>query len=263
MVNKIPKILVVPDSHADAEDKRLDRFDWLGQMIVDERPDIVVDIGDRADMPSLSTYDKGTKGYEGRRYLRDLAAVHEANRRILAPLKALQKHQRKHKKKVYNPELIITMGNHEQRILRACNSSPELDGHLCYGDLQYEKDWKVFDFLDIVERGGVNFSHYFAGGLMGKPIGGVNAARAHINKLFVSTVSGHSHLLDYAEDVDAVGRKIQSLVVGCYLEDRPAWANPQQFAMWSSGIVMLENVVNGTYDWKVTNIKTMEELYGR
>lgn len=255
------KILVIPDSHSDGEDKRPDRFKWLGQMIVDEQPDIVIDIGDRADMPSLSTYDRGTKGFEGRRYLKDLKAVHTANKLILAPLKSLQRHQRKNKKKVYNPELLMTLGNHEQRILRACNASPELDGHLSYGDLKYD-DWNTFDFLEVIERGGVKFSHFFVGGLMGKPIGGVNAARSHISKLHCSTVSGHSHLLDYAEDVDAGGNKIQALVVGWYGEDKPAWATEQQFKLWSSGIVVLDNVENGNYDLRVIGIKTMEKLYG-
>ena len=255
------KILVIPDSHADYKDKRLDRFDWVGRMIVDERPDIVVDIGDRADLPSLSTYDKGTKGFEGRRYTKDLEAVHEANKRILKPLRSLQKKQRKHKKKVYRPELIITLGNHEHRIKRACNTSAELDGYLSYEDLKYD-GWKVYDFLDVVDRGGVLFSHYFASGLMGQPIGGVNSARSHLSKLHRSTVSGHSHLLDYAEVTDGAGKKLQSIVVGCYLEDKPGWATEQQFRQWSSGIVVLDNVKDGNYDLRTVSIKTMEERYG-
>ena len=255
------KILVIPDSHADYKDKRLDRFDWLGQLIVDERPDIVVDIGDRADIPSLSVYDRGTKGFEGRRYTKDLEAVHIANKKILAPLRALQKKQRKNKKRVYQPELIITLGNHEHRILRACNSSAELDGFLSYGDLGYD-GWDMYGFLEIVERGGVNFSHYFVSGLMGQPIGGVNAARAHLSKLHCSTVSGHSHLLDYAEVTTVAGKKIQSLVCGCYLEDKPGWASQQQFEQWSSGICILDNVEDGTYDLRTISIKTMEEMYG-
>lgn len=255
------KILVVPDSHADYKDKRLDRFDWLGKMIVDEQPDIVVDIGDRADMPSLSVYDKGTKGFEGRRYTKDLEAVHTANKKILAPLRALQKKQRKNKKKVYQPELIITLGNHEHRILRACNSSAELDGFLSYGDLQYD-GWDVYDFLEVVERGGVLFSHYFVSGLMGTPIGGVNSARSHINKLHRSTVSGHSHLLDYSEATSVAGQKFQTLVCGCYLEDKPEWASEQQFKQWSSGICILDNVKDGNYDLRTIGIKTMEKKYG-
>lgn len=256
------KILVIPDSHACCDNERLDRFDWVGKMIVDERPDIVVDIGDRADLPSLSTYDRGTKGFEGRRYSNDLAAIHEANRRLLAPLKKLQKKQKQSKRKVYKPELIVTLGNHEQRILRACSSSPELDGYLTYDDLQYEKDWKVFDFLEIVERGGVKFSHYFVSGIMGKAIGGVNSAKSHLSKLHCSTVSGHSHLFDYAEEVDAMGNRIQAMVVGWYGEDSPHWTNPQQYKLWSSGVVILDNVKNGTYDYKRVGIETMEKLYG-
>lgn len=255
------KILVIPDSHADSNDKRLDRFDWLGKMIVDERPDIVVDIGDRADLPSLSTYDKGTKGFEGRRYKKDLAVVHEANKRILAPLRKLQMKQRNNKKKVYKPELILTLGNHEQRILRACNASPELDGHLSYDDLNYE-GWDVYDFLQVVERGGVLFSHYFVSGLMGTPIGGINSARSHLLKLHRSTISGHSHLFDYAEVTTVAGDKLQATVVGCYLEDKPAWATQQQFKQWSSGIVILDNVEKGNYDLRTISIKTMEEMYG-
>lgn len=255
------KILVIPDSHADYKDKRLDRFDWLGKMIVDEQPDIVVDIGDRADIPSLSTYDKGTKGFEGRRYHKDLEAVHEANRRILAPLKKLQKKQRKGRRKVYKPELIITLGNHEQRIKRACNASAELDGFLSYDDLKYD-DWDVYDFLEVVERGGILFSHYFASGLLGKPIGGVHGARSHISKLYHSSVSGHSHLLDYAESYTVSGKKLQALVCGCYLEDKPDWATWQQFNQWSSGLIILDNVNKGNYDLRTISIKSVEELYG-
>lgn len=257
----INKILVIPDSHSDAEDKRFDRFDWLGKMIVDELPDIVIDIGDRADMPSLSVFDKGTKGFEGRRYTKDLAAVHEANRRILAPLRKLQKHQRKHKKKIYNPELIMTLGNHEYRILRACNTSPELDGFLSYDDLKFD-GWDVRPFLEIVTRGEVNFSHYFVSGLMGQAIGGVNAAKSHTMKLYESTVSGHSHLYDYSETTTVTGRKLQNLVVGWYGEDQPAWTSDQQFAQWSAGIIVLENVADGNYDLRRIGMATMESRYG-
>lgn len=254
-------ILVIPDSHA-APNESLERFRWLGKFIVDRRPDIIVDIGDRADLPSLSTYDKGTKGFEGRRYTDDLEAVHEANRLMLEPLKKLQRKQRRNKKKVYNPHKVITLGNHEHRILRAANSSPELSGFLSYDDLRYHEDWEVHDFLDIVTIEGVSFSHYFVSGVMSRPIGGVNAARSQILKTHTSCVSGHSHLLDYAEDTDASGSKIQSLVCGCYVEDNPAWNTDQAFDKWSSGIVMLNDVKDGTYDLEQISIERIERTYG-
>jgi len=47
----------------------IDHLTWAGQYAVDKKPDVIVHIGDHWDMPSLSHYDKGTKSFEGRRYL--------------------------------------------------------------------------------------------------------------------------------------------------------------------------------------------------
>jgi hypothetical protein len=58
--------LVIPDAHAmPGLDNR--RFDWLGQFIIDTKPDVIVCIGDFFDMAALCKYDKGTTEAEGRR----------------------------------------------------------------------------------------------------------------------------------------------------------------------------------------------------
>jgi len=64
-------LLIIGDPHAhpDYDNKR---FTALGKYILKTKPDIIVCLGDFADMPSLSSYDKGTKGFEGRRYKRML-----------------------------------------------------------------------------------------------------------------------------------------------------------------------------------------------
>ena len=82
--------LVIPDSHAHP-DFNNDRFDWLGHLINDVKPDVVVDIGDMFDMPSLCSYDKGTKGFEGRRYRADIAAGIEAQDRMMSIVKRQKK----------------------------------------------------------------------------------------------------------------------------------------------------------------------------
>ena len=46
----------------------------IGNYIVKKRPDVIINIGDFADMPSLSSYDKGKKSFEGRRYKHDVEA---------------------------------------------------------------------------------------------------------------------------------------------------------------------------------------------
>ena len=49
--------LVIPDSHAMPTHNN-DRYEWLGKFIFDIRPDVVIDIGDSADMESLCSWDK-------------------------------------------------------------------------------------------------------------------------------------------------------------------------------------------------------------
>ena len=134
-------LLVIGDPHAhpDYDNKR---FTDLGRFIVKSRPDIVVCIGDMADMPSLSMYDKGTKGFEGKRYKKDVAAVIDAQEKMFAPIR---------KARGYKPKFYMTIGNHEDRIDRAVNSTPELDGAIGVEDLQYEKfGWNVTPFKKSV-----------------------------------------------------------------------------------------------------------------
>ncbi len=73
----------------------------IGNYIVKKRPDVIVNIGDFADMPSLSSYDKGKKSFEGRRYKNDVVATQEAMNILLKPLRDLQARQRRNKEKTY------------------------------------------------------------------------------------------------------------------------------------------------------------------
>ena len=73
------KHLIIPDTQV----KRgvdLSYLEWIGKYIVDKKPDVIVQIGDFADMPSLSSYDVGKKSFEGRRYKDDIEA---AERKLL------------------------------------------------------------------------------------------------------------------------------------------------------------------------------------
>src|ERR1700744_5831348 len=119
--------LVIPDCQVRPGDN-LDFLERIGCYIRDKQPDVVVNIGDFADMPSLSSYDVGKKSFEGRRYIADVESSHEAMSRLLKPLKEHNDRQRKNGKKQYKPEMILTLGNHEDRITRVVNSDPKLDG---------------------------------------------------------------------------------------------------------------------------------------
>ena len=143
-------LLVIGDPHAHP-DYDNSRFTALGKFIAKERPQVIVCIGDMADMPSLSSYDKGTKGFEGRRYKKDVKAVIDAQEKLFAPIKRIRG---------YKPKLHMCLGNHEDRITRAINNTPELDGAIGIEDLQYEKfGWKITPFKKCVPIKGITFSH--------------------------------------------------------------------------------------------------------
>ena len=73
------KHLIIPDTQV-KRDVDLSYLEWIGKYIVDKKPDVIVQIGDFADMPSLSSYDVGKKSFEGRRYKDDIEA---AEKRLL------------------------------------------------------------------------------------------------------------------------------------------------------------------------------------
>jgi len=131
----------------------------IGNYIVKKRPDVIINIGDFADMPSLSSYDKGKKSFEGRRYKHDVEAVHEAMDILLKPLRTLQARQRKNKEKVYKPRMVLTIGNHEHRINRAVENDSMLDGTISIEDLKYaEAGWEVLPFEQPIIIDGVLYS---------------------------------------------------------------------------------------------------------
>ncbi len=90
-------------------------------------------IGDFADMPSLSSYDIGKKSFEGRRYKTDIEVTKKAMEMLLAPIKEYNERARRNKDKQYRPRMVLTLGNHEERISRAIEGDGRLrHGHGCH-----------------------------------------------------------------------------------------------------------------------------------
>lgn len=256
------KILVIPDSHATPYHNN-DRFTWLGKYIVDTKPDIIVNIGDMADMPSLCSYDKGHKSFEGRRYRDDVKAVIDAQEKMFAPIKEYNKKAKESKHKQYKPRLVLTLGNHCNRINRVAELQPELEGTISVDDLKYaEFGWQVASFTSPVIISGIAFCHYFISGVMGRAISGEHCAHSLISKLHMSAVQGHSHLRDFCERTAADGRRLQGLVVGCYLDEdqHEAYAGEAN-GLWWKGLVTLHDVHNGQFEPEFISIKQIKEKY--
>lgn len=238
------RILVLPDVQA----KPGGDFSFLrriGAYMVEKKPDVVVCIGDFADMPSLSSYDKGKKSFEGRRYKRDIEAAQFAMQAFLGPLNEYNAMRRRNRKGEYKPRMVLTLGNHEARINRACDDDPKLDGVLSLKDLAYEEyGWEVYDFLQVVIIEGVAFSHYFTSGTMGRP---VTTAQACLTKKHMSCVQGHQQGLQMATGYRGDGQLLTSIIAGSCYEHDEAYLGPQGNKHWR-GFLMLHAVRDGTFD---------------
>jgi hypothetical protein len=229
---------------------------WIGKYMVEKQPDVVVCIGDFADMPSLSSYDRGKRSFEGRTYRADVEAVGSAMRELLAPLRAFQKTK---VGKAYKPRMVMTLGNHENRINRAIEEDSKLHGTISTKDLGYEADgWEVYQFLKVVAVDGVAYSHYFVNGVMGRP---VTSARALVKRLHQSATMGHVQTTDiYMGDARADGTNVVGLFCGtCYLHDEE-YLGPQGNAQRRQ-IVMCHDVNDGAYDPMFVSLDFLRRKY--
>ena len=251
------KILVIPDTQV-KPGVNTDYLTAIGKYICDKQPDVIVQLGDFADMPSLSSYDVGKKAFEGRRYKDDVQSVIDAQIKLFTPLSELQYRQAVNKKKTYNPRTVMCIGNHCNRINRAVNNDPKLEGVLSVDDLCYDHFWKeVYPFLEVVEIEGVAFSHYFTTGQAGRP---ASTANAQLNKQHQSCISGHQQGLQIAMSTNAAGKRITSIIAGSCYEHDEGYLGPQGNKHWR-GVLMLHQVVDGQFDLMPVSLEYLNKKY--
>lgn len=228
-------------------------LEYVGRYIASKRPEVVVCIGDFADMPSLSSYDApGSKGMEGQRYKEDILAVHNAMKILMAPMRAEMQ------KTGWNPRFVMTLGNHEDRIDRAIKMTPKLDGVIGMPDLEYERwGWEVFPFLQPVIIEGVAFCHYFTTGQMGRP---ASSARALLTKKHMSCIAGHQQGRDVAYGRRGDGKEMTAIISGsCYLHDE-GYLNYQTNCHFR-GFYILNDVVDGEFEEFPVTIRHLRRRY--
>lgn len=249
------KHLVIPDVQA----KPGVDFEFLtaiGNYIIEKQPNVIIQIGDFADLPSLSSYDVGKKAFEGRSYQADIWAAREAMDALLTPLYDFNKRAKKNKHKLYTPRMVLTLGNHENRINRCINDDRKLDGLISTDDLPYQ-DWEVIPFLDVIVIDGVAYSHYFTSGVMGRPI---TTANALLNKKHMSCFAGHQQGRNIAYARRADGREMTAIICGSCYEHDEDYLGPQGNQHYR-GIYMLHEVNDGHFDEMAVSIKYLKENY--
>ena len=221
-----------------------DHIDWIAQAIVEYRPDVVVNLGDFWDCPSLSSHEQpGSMATEGARYEDDVRVGNEAYARLCAPMEAEQARLKRNKEKQWNPEKHFLFGNHEHRITRAVNASPKLAGAIGLHHLN-TRDFQRHAFLERVWLDGVLYSHYFQSAHSSHAIGG--SIDSMLNKIGASFVMGHRQSLQYGTRIQASGKTWHGLVAGsCYLHIE-AYRGAQGQRHWR-GVVILNEVEDGEY----------------
>lgn len=243
------KHLVIPDTQV-KPGVPTDHLEWAGRYIVDKKPDTVVMLGDFADMSSLNSYDKGKKDFEGRRYQKDIDATKAAMERLVGPIR---------KARGYKPRMVLTLGNHEERILRAVEAEPILEGKLSYADLGYEDfGWEVHEYLEPVTINGVTYCHYLPSGPNNRPI---TTARMLIQKFHQSCFCGHQQGRDIAYARRADGRTITAIICGSFYLHKEKYLGPVAGNHWN-GIYVLHEVNDGAFDEMAVSIGYLKRKYG-
>lgn len=251
-------ILVIPDTQC-KPGHDFTYLNRLGNYIVDKKPDVIVNIGDWADMPSLSSYDQGKKSFEGKRYVKDVEAAHQAMDMLLEPIWSFNYKAKKNKEKQYHPRMVLTTGNHEQRINRAVNDDPKLEGVMSMDDLKYKDfGWEVHPFLEVVVIEGVAFSHYFVTGVAGRPAG---TAAAQLRKTNMSCVAGHQQGKQIAYGTRADGTTITSIIAGSFYEHDEDYMGAQGNKQHWRGFLMLHDVKNGGFDEMWCSLDWLNKKY--
>lgn len=224
----------------------INHLEAAGNYIVERQPDVIINAGDWFDMPSLSSYDKGTKKIEGARYEEDIEAGIIGMETFMKPINEYNALRARNRKKQYKPRMVFLIGNHEERIQRHVNHNPHLEGKLGYEDLKLKEfGWEVHDFLDPVNIDGVTYSHYFYNPNTGRPLGGVASTR--LKNIGFSFTMGHQQTLDVAIRPLNDGATMRGLIAGAFYQHDEDYKGPQGNRHWR-GCIYKHHVRNGNYD---------------
>lgn len=247
------KHLIIPDTQVRAG-VPLDHFYWIGQYIAHKKPDVVIHMGDWLDMASISSYDIGRIGAEGKRFTADIASGRESLELFEAGMDG------------YEPELkLFVTGNHEYRIERYVADHPALEGALTLDGVGWEAaGWQRFPFLQPIDVDGVLYAHFFprsANGRVFQTTRGAPSAKAQIQRAAQSATAGHTPGLEVA-NLPVGNRLLRGLIAGsCYLHDEE-YPGPQGNCYWR-GIIMKHGVSGGEYNIMEVDLDYLRRKYAQ
>ncbi len=259
--------IVIPDTQA-KPGVPSDHMRWIGQYIVDHfggRDGVkIIHLGDHADMPSLSQYDRGKRAMEGRRYVDDIEAANRSWALLNAPIDGFNAEQRRMHKRIWEPEKHITLGNHEDRITRATQADATLEGQLSLDELDYARTgWEVHPFLRPLFLDGIGYVHYWTNHMTGKPIGGM--IETMLKTIGHSFVMGHVQTLrtgslDRIDADTGLPTRHRGIVAGAAYLHEEDYKGYQGNGHWR-GILILHQVERGNYNLMEVDLEYLCRRY--
>lgn len=252
-------VIVWSCAHADPSCSN-ERFNWLGDLIEDVKPDYTIDLGDGADMRSLNTFDtRYPQAIVAQSYQKDIEAYNDSQDRLWSRYKLSKKKR---------PFRIGFAGNHEFRINRAVAHDPRLEGDkygISFSHLQTDHWFDEYHEYtnsapQLVSYDGILYGHYVSTGNFGSAMSTKHHGYSLVEKLACSATVGHSHKFHYFRKADARPSPINGLVAGCFKGQEEDWAG-QANNEWWKGVVIKRQLSNGDYDLEMVSMKRLEAIY--
>lgn len=202
------RILAIGDVHDTPKQQDKSRFEWMGKHAAARRIDGVVQLGDIASFDSLNGHIENDSigGKHKPSFLMDCLSLKCGLDNFNDGLGGhiCEKH--------------ITLGNHEQRVFRFENATPEMEGVLrsdfegvLNGAGWSSSPYGAFYFIEQV-----GFTHVPLN-RMGKPYGGKTAARNIANDALHDVVYGNSHCSEKIVAAKLGSMSITVVNAGCAL----------------------------------------------
>lgn len=240
--------LVIPDTQC-KPGVDLEHLYWAGRYAAERQPDVVIHLGDHWDMASLSSYEKrGSRYFEGKRYADDIEAGNQGLRLFEAGMGGWQPKRK-----------VLLRGNHEDRITRAINEDPRLEGTIGYHDFNDDElGWEVIDYLSPVTIDGVTYCHYFYHPNTGRAYSGsVDNMLRNVGYTFTM---GHQQGKRMGSRELGNGKTQRGLVVGSFYQHNESYRGPQAQSEWR-GLIVKHEVADGDYDLMEVSMNYLKKRF--
>jgi transposase-like protein len=246
------RVIAVGDMHDSPLIESKERFEWVGAFAREQKPDLVLQIGDFATLDSLNAHipNETLDGKLKPSFERDMGSFNLALQAM--QLDGIEKH--------------CTLGNHERRLYAYEQSHPEMEGKLAASldDVLKNNCWTYSPYGQITYYGGVGFVHA-ALNILSKTYGGKNCLPTIANDSISDLVIGHSHRAR-VHSAPKIGQRYPTTILdlGCALPDGHIESYAQHALNgWTYGIYDLTIQFGHIQSAKFISMAELEERYGR